>query len=553
MTKLIYVTLFAMACLLGSLSPALAEPEQEQTRWLDRSMQTVEKDDAEYYLAEYEAVEGGYAISVNYAETDSLRLQAQARTLELSETSFFGPYQSFYRSGAVLEEGEYDEQGQRQGTVTVYHESGEVLRSIPYRDNLVHGEYTTYYENGKPRRVQMVENNERHGDNRSYFDNGQLRIESTYHRGDQVGAERSYDRDGNLTREATYEDGKLQGELVEYFPSGEVRAIGNYVDSSPRGEQIEYRSPGDVRRYRMIDENGTTIAEREFRTDGTIQREREPIETDHGPGYQRTNYHTDGSVSEIVQVADNGLWQLDQRFNKDGEEIERRELLNREQVGRFVRTPWGGGTEHGSYEDGELHGRYYETRDGEVVNEGEYQHGKKVGRWDSHDGHGYVVEYFDDEGNLHGERTERNSEGDVILRQTYQHGTLHGPYQQIRDGQVVAEGKFVDGQRQGEWRISTQWSGGDVEHGRYQDDTPVGRWTIYDRYGHRVAIRHYNDQGLRQGRQFEFERDGALSSVIEYQDDVQHGVAIFYRNGVEDSRAVYEDGEYLRNKDDDQP
>ena len=520
------------------------------TMWLDNRYCVTTQQDATYYLADYSDTEGGFAVTLHYADTNSRRLEANIRNLSFCDVKYFGEYRSYFRTGELLEQGEFDEDGLRQGWVEVFDRDGEYVRRIPYVNDMVHGTYTTYHE-GNVLRVEEVAEGERHGSNKLYFANDNLRRDVNYQNGQRHGQLREWDPDGNLIHVADYYEGQLHGKRERFFESGELRSTAEYEHGTTMGEHLDYSAPGKLSSKRIFDQDGQRIAERRYDGNGDLNYAQEPTDTPHGPGRETRHYQPAGKLSSVNIVDDEQNWQLRKSFDENGEVTERTERLHGRRIGDFVRRGWGRDLQYGTYKDDNLHGRYYTTNDdGEVMTEGEYDRGVKIGRWVERTDYHTIIEHYNDDGELDGMREEYDANGKLLERAHYADGTLHGHFLKYSGEQVVADGEFVDGKREGDWIISLYYSGGATQHGRYDNDKQVGLWKIYDHHGHRTGIQQFNGDGERHGRQLEFESNGALRMLQEYQDGVEHGIRVYYHYGEAYGKARYEDGYHVEDLDD---
>ncbi|MCC5880308.1 MAG: hypothetical protein JJU03_10505 [Idiomarina sp.] len=550
----------ATVSLLGFMLPAQYAYALESTNsvqgevnsqvWLDNRYCPTPQGEATYYLNDFNAVDGGFAVTLNYADTHTLRLETNVRRLTFCAPEYFGPYRSYFKTGELLEEGEFDEDGLRQGWVRVYDREGKLVRDIPYVDNQVHGTYTTYAD-GIVRRVEEVVAGERHGINRLYQANGELVRELNFVEGQRHGELKEWDSEGNLSRTATYHEGNLHGVDKRFFADGEIGFIGKYDHGTPVGSQRSYHKPGQLSNEQVFNDSGTRISEHRYNDAGEITYAREPVDTPHGSGVETRHYQPAGILDGVTTASDDGNWQLRKSYTAEGDVIERSERYQGRNTGSFVRRGWGRDLQYGTFKDGNLHGEYYTTNDdGEVMSKGEYDRGTKVGRWVERTDYQKVVEHYNDRGELDGMREEFNAEGDLVVREQYADGVLHGDYLRYSDEQLVAKGEFVAGKREGDWVISLFYAGGLIQHGHYVNDKQVGRWTLYDEYGHRRAINQYNDEGQLHGRQLEFAGNGSLRMLKEYRAGREHGIRVYYHHGSAHGRSRYEDGYYVEDIDD---
>ncbi len=94
-------------------------------------------------------------------------------------------------------------------------------------------------------------------------------------------------------------------------------------------------------------------------------------------------------------------------------------------------------------------------------------------------------------------------QGQLLTKETYAAGALHGLYQTYYpNGKVVETGNMLDDAKVGTW-IRYSEAGIKLRSVEYQNDLPHGVWMEYDEDG-RIALRGEYDQGLREGKWLEF-------------------------------------------------
>lgn len=542
---LLTISLFSVS----ALATSNGEQDDGSTRWLNAQYCEVDESDAEYYLAAYQAIEGGYGVIVHYADTQTPRLHAQARSLDLCSPEFFGAYRSFRRDQQVLEQGEFDEQSRRQGWVTVYDTDGQLQRRIPYQDNQVEGIYSTYAD-GVLVREQSVQAGRRHGVSRDFFANGDTQRKIEFYQGSRHGEVKHWNEDGDVLLHSHYQHGKRHGTETRYFSEpqyrGEISFSARYEDGVPVGHERDYHAPGQLRQERIYGDNGEVTQETRFNQDGAITYQMQPVDTPHGAGKEIKEFNADGKLTRHTLESNEVNWNLRQRYNDEGELIERLERKNNRAQGAFVRSSWGGEMQYGHYENGELHGEFYsENSSGERLTEGQYEHGKKVGAWTERDTRQTVTSEYNAEGELHGVREVHAPEGNLMTRETYANGELHGEYVRYQGDTIVNQGHYEQGQRQGEWIFSQFNSRERIELGEFKDNRRIGVWRTLNRHGHVVHINQFDDQSRPHGRQIDFQDNGAIQLLTEYKHGMMHGVRMYFMYGEPVHAERFEDGDLV--------
>ncbi|MEE2025279.1 toxin-antitoxin system YwqK family antitoxin [Alkalimonas mucilaginosa] len=516
--------------------------------WLDGQMRPVDEAEASYVLAEISELAEGYRMRVNYLSGE-LRYETFIDHKDVSQATQVGDYRLYFKSGQLLQEGSRDQQGRYQGIVKTYHENGKLHRKIPYRDNLVHGIYTIYFEDGSLQRKQEVKDHKRHGRDLSYHPNGELRVEVNYVDGNREGVSRLWNEEGVLMRQRNYRNGQVDGVVEEYFDDGQLKSRGEYKHRQRVGEHELWYANGQLRRYQLFDQDGKVQIERTLRQDGSMQRNMEPVQADFGPATVTEEYNQSGQLTRRTTTSDDKQWYRSERYTSDGELTEWHQTLNRKRHGRSFLAQRGRGYTEAYYIEGQRHGDYREVNaDGEVRVSGTFDHGKRIGNWYQHLGTDQFYEFYDAEGRLHGERKQLDADDQLLLHEHYHHGKRHGAVLAYRDGQLVSEGHYVDGERDGFWKISEGYRDVSRLEGHYTAGVQVGEWRRYSANGYLLGISHFNNQGQLHGREFRFEENGALLSVIDYKEAVRHGEEWWYFLGSPMMLRLYQNGEFVKEK-----
>ncbi len=142
-----------------------------------------------------------------------------------------------------------------------------------------------------------------------------------------------------------------------------------------------------------------------------------------------SNHEPDASVTWTADCADGmagGTGTLKWVWEEDRETIETTGRLRAgKRHGRWVMHWADGGVSEGKFAKGRRHGRWVERWTNGTVGEGRYVRGRRHGRWVIRDGYGTTHEG------------------------SYRDGKQHGKWVALRDGRVIGEARFVEGE--GRW------------------------------------------------------------------------------------------------------
>lgn len=182
-----------------------------------------------------------------------------------------GPW-VFTEEDGTRVEGQFDEQGRRQGLWRTFTPKGQLRLRAFWKDDLptstfewfnktgLRAAYTTYANgiregmscrygltSGLPIEQGAWVKGRQEGPWRTWHANGQLSTEGRYSRGQKVGPWVAYHDNGRRYRVGSYVDGLKSGEWVGFFKRGEREFIGTYQDGALNGPYTGFWPNGDKR------------------------------------------------------------------------------------------------------------------------------------------------------------------------------------------------------------------------------------------------------------------------------------------------------------------
>ena len=199
----------------------------------------------------------------------------------------------------------------------------------------------------------------------------------------------------------------------------------------------------------------------------------------------------------------------------------------------------------GEYLDGERHGHWVERDQDGNVREGPYVDGKRHGAWVLRFADGVVDEGLYKDGEIHGRWVGRFANGRKWDRE-YAQGTHHGlSVSSNAQGQILDQGHYVDGQKQGHWVENNRPDLGFRFEGPHVDGERHGHWII--RAPHGIVSEGSYVEGKRQGRWVEREDEdetgyGYVSSG-PYVAGNRHGHWVTRYSSGETAEGPWVDGE----------
>ena len=134
------------------------------------------------------------------------------------------------------------------GILKEYHENGNLLEEVPWKNGAREGIEKVYYENGNLFIEASYKNGVREGISKVYYENGKLALESPYKNNKIEGISKEYYENGNLWIETLYKNDKKDGISKAYYENGKLKseaifkegeAISGFIYDEETGEKRE--------------------------------------------------------------------------------------------------------------------------------------------------------------------------------------------------------------------------------------------------------------------------------------------------------------------------
>ncbi|WP_417742794.1 hypothetical protein [Salipiger sp.] len=429
--------------------------------------------------------------------------------------------------------------GHRHGTEVWYWDTGDVRLRKGWKEGTLHGPWQEFYRNGQIELEETYVDGRLEGVQRKFHKDGQLASVSHWSAGERDGIYRNFDAEGRVLQEGRYLAGNLDGTVREYWPSGELRKERTLERGTPVSPEKQWSEDGELVRQVDFTDEGAFRRERRWR-DGALIWLREAVTIEgYDPGFKTVEIAGDTVETEIKA----GAYYLFTRERGDAL-TDRTEMIDGDYTGLFVAT----GTIDGevtrvTFVDGKEHGLFTKVWQGETLDKGRYEHGHRVGDWVRTESYGRVIhESYDEAGELHGERRYvTRCCDDLLLLETYDHGTLDGPYKEMKEGELVTGGTYVDGQKSGHWQETVNY-GSEVWTGTCEADRRTGTWTRVDSDGYRLEVADFA-AGERDGPTYLFAEDGAVRTVQMWRHGQRHGYSSYYGDDGTVQHDLWRDGQ----------
>ena len=392
-------------------------------------------------------------LSTTYS-SPSFILEIQTST---QERAYYGGTSVSYLIGIIRKGGIYDDDNGEK--TDYYYGTSTVKARYTLKDVKKNGKCYSYYSNGNLESVINYVNGKGNGPYTVYYEDGTIKMSGSLFNGEKNGQFIEYDEYGDKNFEYIIKNGKLNGKFIAYHGNGKIRATGTYLNNEKEGLVTEYDTDGRKVTeiyYKNGEKNGSCVFYA-YNNDGGLKCK---------------------ETGTYLNDEKNGLWQL--QLHQDG---------------NFKTLTYR------NYSNGTLHGAAKE--------------------WDG---------------------------GDSIVFCNYNYGKLDGKYQEKRvilglanvqtvdDEELitVTDGYYANGKKSGYWTYTNLLMQPEAE-GKFVNDDKEGEWKYYYINNHLDCIANYH-LGKLEGKLTKFKKELMLnsldSSFIEHNpimDSIDY--ICYYTNG----------------------
>ena len=347
---------------------------------------------------------------------------------------------NYYPDGKIKKKTIYID-GREEGFTKEYAQDSRVITITEYKKGfIINSEY-----------INRFREEQKHGVWKGFFDNENTKTECEYSYGKKNGYYKEFDINGNLIKILKYVNDELQFDVPElasldvktdYYKDGKIKIIASYKDGIPEGVRRDYSREGQIVKS-YIYRNGIIIGEgivdekgmrqgfwKEFYESGELMGE--GVYKDNKRQSEWKFYFKDGKPEQTGKYNNNGrpngLWKWfyesgnirrSESFKNGIPDGELKELSD---TGKIIIT--------GNYIDGEEDGQWIYDMNGEKEI-GNYQNGKREGEW---------KHYYFNILTFQGKFTEGNLDGETL-------------YFYNDTGKLKEKGKYMMGKKEGEWAL----------------------------------------------------------------------------------------------------
>ncbi len=444
-----------------------------------------------------------------------------------------GFWKNYYESGTIKSAGNR-KNFLLDGIWKFYNEDSTLSSEISYQTDKKNG-LTWKYENGKLSDKTYYVENLKQGESLGFFETGQIKSKVNYLDDLKDGEGFEYEKDGRIIALLKYNKDLLvsrdeinrynsnrnkSGKWVEFHENGINKLVGGYVDGKKNGIFKEY------------DKNGKLIAIYKYEDDNLAESSKDVEVLD-----ERKTYWPGARVKTTATYRDNKLQGYLKEYNEDGTLIKTTKydqgvLLAEGIIDSLAR-------EQGLWK------YFFET--GELKAQGKYLDGKKIEEWKYYFRNGQMEQSGSYKKDIpSGKWTWYYENGKLHREEFYKNGTEDGSSVEYdRLGYLVANGKFVEGKRVGEWFY---YVGDHLEEGKYRDGNKDGMWNgYYDEEKKEKSFEGAFKDGAEDGIHTYYWPNGLVKEVRQYKVGVKTGKWIVNsEDGSQYLNSEYKDNELIK-------
>ena len=291
-----------------------------------------------------------------------------------------GLMEEFYPNGQIKKLVNFSN-GKLSGEFFEFSESGEVLLSGRYLDDLKEGDWNSYYRDGTKKSEYSYAKNLLQGVTKKYFPNGNLAEIIPFEAGKLEGTFKAFFPSGQLQKSVEFNNDQENGAFSRFYEDGQPEIIGAFAEGELTGSWENFDNLGDL------------ISKGEFQQGIRVGIWKEQIR--EVQGFYRVGEYVEGSKEGMWKVVDKtGFVFQEEQFESDQlmavsefKAIDGRVLdagkLNNGTGKRLVYDPEGNLLEKGRYTKGVRTGIWmtYYPKSAVVASSGSYNENEKTGTW----------------------------------------------------------------------------------------------------------------------------------------------------------------------------
>ncbi len=420
-----------------------------------------------------------------------------------------------------------------------YRENGNLKNIINYKEDKKHGK--SYYYNDECQLIaeEIYENGKLEGDKKIYFpseDSLLLLKELIPYEADlKNGYSFQYAKDGRIISIVQYKngfvkkrekinrkdkEGRKQGLWKTYYSNYRLKKEERYQNNLLNGYVKRYNKEGKLESASLYIK-GVKQSEEENIADFNIE----------------ATYYADGSKKSEITYNLAGKKDGIAKYYTENGEVEKTEIYRNDYLlakGIIDKE----GLYQGVWEN------YYLS--GKLKSKGSYLDGKKYNKWEYFYQNGQLEQlgFYDKNGKYTGEWKWYYDNGQLLREEEFRRGLEDGYLKEFdREGNLITEGEFIDGEREGEWFYELN---DHKEEGKYRYGERNGIWKHYYPNG-KLSFEGNYAEGREEGKHLYYYPSGSLKKREEYSYGEKVGKwKWFNEDGFETMEIIYKNDQPKR-------
>jgi antitoxin component YwqK of YwqJK toxin-antitoxin module len=439
-----------------------------------------------------------------------------------------GYWKTYYENGVLKSEG-YRKNFELDSTWKFYSDSAKTVLEINYKTGKKNGIRKTYQKD------EIIAENfvddVKQGGAFSYYSDGKLKRKTNYIDGREEGFAREYAHDGRIITLIEYKKGFIvNSENINRNRDGMKHGLWKeFYENEMVFTECEYSYGKKDGYYKEFDINGNLIKILKYINDELQFDVPELISLD-----VKTDYYKDGKVKIVASYKDGIPEGVRREYSHDGQILKGYIYKNGIIIGEGIVDEKG--LRQGLWKE------FYES--GEMMGEGVYKDNKRQGEWKFYYKDGKVEQTgkYNNSGRPTGLWKWFYSTGNLRRSESFKNGIPEGELKELSDsGSVIITGNYLDGEEDGEWFYDVN---GEKEKGTFQNGKREGEWKHYyfdvltfqgkfvDGNQDGEALYFYNDNGKlkEKGKFMMGKKEGEW---IKFNPDGTRLLSIFFEDGLE--------------------
>ncbi|RLD40089.1 MAG: hypothetical protein DRI86_15930 [Bacteroidetes bacterium] len=446
-------------------------------------------------------------------------------------------YQEFYYSdGSIASEGTMRD-GKPDGYWITYNKNGSLKSEGNRKDFELDSLWSFYTSKGKIKFTVCYKNGKKNGYRRTYlpdrilvdsflnnvknntsfilYNDSSIASKTIFVNGLEEGWSYNYAKDGRIIGKTLYSHGFIKKREVmnAYDYDGNKHGVWKYFYDNGNTELVgRYRNGIEEGYFKYYNKEGSLDSIKKYHK-GLIV-----LETPELDKYEiKTDYYSNGNTKVIGSYKDDIAEGVRREYDIDGE-ITASFIMHK---GAIIAS---GIIDNSGKKQGEWIFYYY---NGNIESKGEYINDKRVSLWTYYFENGAIEQTgsYDSEGFFVGEWKWFYIDGNKRIVEYYYEGELEGQYYEFNPiGNVMIEGVYVNGLREGDWVVTVNKY---IEKGSYLENVKDGVWRYYYTQDSIYYEGNFID-GSPDGEHIWYYRNGQAEKKGKYVMGIKDGTWRYY-------------------------